>query len=217
MKIVAIVPIKKLSKRVKNKNFKKINKKPLYDYLLSKLKKCKFDEIYVDSDSEEIKNYCKKNKIKFINRLKKLSRDNANGNDLLNYHSKIIKADIYFQLFITAPLLKVSTINKCIEILRKNKKFDSILTAQKIFSWFWFNNRPVNYIPRILPRSQDAKPIIQETTGLYGIRKRILKKNKCRIGNKPYFYFINKNESIDLDTQEDFDYLKYYVKKNLYR
>ena len=38
MKIVAIVPIKSQSKRVKNKNFKKINGKPLYKYLLDKLK-----------------------------------------------------------------------------------------------------------------------------------------------------------------------------------
>ena len=51
----------------------------------------------------------------------------------------------------------------------------------------------------------------------YGIRKKILKKIKCRIGKKPYFYFVNKNESIDLDTEEDFEYLKYYVKENLYR
>ena len=217
MKIVAIVPIKSKSKRVKNKNFKLINKRPLYEFLLSKIKKCNFDEIYVDSDSPIIKKYCIKNNLKFIQRLPKLAKDNANGNDLLNYHARIINADIYFQLFITAPLLKVSTINKCIKILKNNKKYDSILTAQKIFSWFWFNNNPVNYKPRILPRSQDAKPIVQETTGLYGIRKKILKKIKCRIGKKPYFYFVNKNESIDLDTEEDFEYLKYYVKENLYR
>ena len=52
--------IKSISKRVKNKNFKLINKKPLFTYLLSKLSKCNFDEIYVDSDSTEIENYCKK-------------------------------------------------------------------------------------------------------------------------------------------------------------
>ena len=124
---------------------------------------------FIDSDSKEVENYCKKN-YSFIKRKPKLARDNANGNDLLNYHSKIIKADIYFQLFITSPLLKVSSINECIETLKKNKKFDSIFTAQKIYSWFWFKNKPVNYQPKVLPRSQDAEPIIQETTGLYGIR-----------------------------------------------
>ena len=65
IKIVAIIPIKKNSKRVKGKNFKKINKKPLYTYLLDKLKLCNFDEIFIDSDSKEVENYCKKKKLLF--------------------------------------------------------------------------------------------------------------------------------------------------------
>ena len=64
MKIVAIVPIKKKSLRVKNKNFRPVNKKPLYQYTLEKLKYCKFDEFYVDSDSDKVRAYCKKNKIR---------------------------------------------------------------------------------------------------------------------------------------------------------
>ena len=207
MKVVCIIPIKKKSKRVKGKNFKKINGKPLFRFLLDKLLKSNFDEIYIDSDSNIIKRYCKSKGYKFVNRLSSLSKDNANGNDLLNYHQKIIKADLYFQLFVTAPLLSIKSINKCISILKKTKKHDSILTCNEIFSWFWFNKKPVNYKPEILPRSQDAKPIIMETTGLYGIKSNALKKYKCRIGKKPYFYKVNQKESFDLDTQEDFKIL----------
>ena len=60
MKIVAIVPIKKNSKRVRGKNFKIIKSKPLYRYLLDKLKYCKFDDVYIDSDSKEIESIVKK-------------------------------------------------------------------------------------------------------------------------------------------------------------
>ena len=58
--------------------------------------------------------------------------------------------------------------------MKNNKKIDSILTVKKIYSWFWFNNRPINYKPKVLPRSQDARPMILETTGLYGITKKSL-------------------------------------------
>mgnify|MGYP001373870221 CR=1 FL=1 len=139
----------------------------------------------------------------------KLATKNANGNNLLLYHSKIIEADIYFQIFVTSPLLKISTINNCINILKKNtKKYDSILTIQKIYSWFWFNKKPINYNPRVLPRSQDAKPVTLETTGLYGIKSSSLKRLKCRIGNKPYFYNVDKKQALDLDTSDDFKILK---------
>ena len=137
-----------------------------------------------------------------------LSRDTANGNDLLNYHRKIIKADVYFQLFITAPLLSIKTIKKCKNLLKKTKIYDSILTSHEIYSWFWFNKKPVNYKPKILPRSQDAKPVVVETTGLYGIKSSALKKYNCRIGKNPYFFNVNKKEALDLDNIEDFEILK---------
>lgn len=213
MKVVAIIPIKKNSKRVKKKNFRIINSKKLYQYLLEKLRYCHFDEIYIDSDSSEIEKYSKKKGFKFIKRKSYLSKDNANGNDLLNYHSSIINADIYFQLFVTAPLLSIKTINKCISILKKAKTKDSILTVNEIYSWFWFNGKPINYKPKILPRSQDAEPIIQETTGLYGIKRKSLIQRKCRIGFKPIFHKIPSTESVDLDNLKDFDYLKKYLKK----
>ena len=57
MKTVAIIPIKKNSERVPGKNFRVIGGKPLYKILLDKLDNCNFDEIYIDSDSHEIKVY----------------------------------------------------------------------------------------------------------------------------------------------------------------
>jgi CMP-N-acetylneuraminic acid synthetase len=212
-KTVAIIPIKSISKRVKGKNFIKIHGKPLYRYLLDKLTHSNFDEIYVDSDSDVLEDYCRKKKYNFIRRLPHLAKDNANGNDLLKYHEQIINSDYYFQLFVTAPLLSIKSINACIKILKTKNNYDSILTINKIFSWFWFNNKPINYKPHILPRSQDAKPMIQETTGLYGISKQSLRKNKCRIGKKPYFYQVSDEENIDLDNKKDFQYLKFILKK----
>ena len=87
----------------------------------------------------------------------------------------MIDADYYFQLFVTAPLLKVKSINKCIKILKGNKKIDSIFTIKKIFSWFWYKDKPVNYNPKILPRSQDAIPLIQESTDYMEFQEKLLK------------------------------------------
>ena len=101
MKTVCIVPIKQKSSRVKRKNFKKVGKMPLYEITLRKVKNCKFDEIFVDTDSHEIKKFCRKNQIKVIDRIKKLALDSANGNDLINYHSKIINRLIFSNFYIS--------------------------------------------------------------------------------------------------------------------
>ncbi len=217
MKVICIVPIKKKSKRIKGKNFKVIAGKPLYSYLLDKLKLCNFDEVYIDSDSNEIKKYALKNNYRFINRLKKLSKDSANGNHLLNYHSSIIKADLYFQLFVTAPLLSIANINRCISKLKNSKKNDSIFTIVKDYSYCWFNGRSINYKNNTLPRSQDLNPIITETTGLYGIKKDALKKRKCRIGYKPIMYEISPYEAIDINNKVDLLFLDNFIKNKKHK
>ena len=127
MNVIATIPIKTNSERVPGKNFKLVNSKPLYRYMLEKAVVCKFDKVYVDTDSVEIMEYCDKQGIEVITRLPDLAKNSANGNDLLNYHAELIEADLYFQLFVTAPLLKVRSINACIDILKNNKQYDSIL------------------------------------------------------------------------------------------
>ena len=214
MKSVAIIPIKAESQRVSRKNFRLINGIPLYEHFLNKMDSCNFDNVYVDTDSDEIRRFLENTRFHYIQRLPELATSQANGNHLLNYHAEIIEADYYFQLFITSPLMKVKTINDCIEILL-TKQFDSVLTAKSLYTWFWFENKAVNYDPKILPRSQDAKPVIMETTGLYGITRQALLENKARIGESPYFYEVTDEEALDLDNEFDFRFLEFYVQKHL--
>ena len=39
-----------------------------------------------------------------------------------------------------------------------------------------------------------------------------LKKYKCRIGKKPFFYKVSNEEIIDLDNYKDFKYLQFVLK-----
>lgn len=58
MKIVAFLPAKGTSERIESKNLKILNGKPLFLHTLEKLISCDFiDEVYLDSESDEILNY----------------------------------------------------------------------------------------------------------------------------------------------------------------
>ncbi len=214
MSVCATIPIKSNSTRVKDKNFKLLNGKPLYQYIIDHCIQAEcFDDIYVDTDSSDIKSYCFQNKVKWIERKPELTLDTANGNDVFHYDINFIEEyDFYFQLYATAPFLKPKTINGCVDKLTHTTKYDSILTATEEHGWHWFQDQPVNYQPNILPRSQDAPPVIKETTGLYGISKRAYDRYRCRVGATPYFYIIrDRKECIDLDTQDDFNNAENYL------
>lgn len=215
MKTACFIPIKANSERVPGKNFRMLNEKKLYEYIIEHVIEAQcFDDVYIDTNSEEIKRYALNKELLVIDRIEALAQNSANGNDLLVYHEKKYpQYDYYFQLFATAPYLQPESIRNCFEALVTSQEYDSCFTALKKNSFYWFNHIPVNYRPEILPRSQDMVPVVEETTGMYGICKDSLEKYQCRIGRNPYIYYVNKFEAVDINTEEDVLIAEYIGKK----
>tara|TARA_R110000824_G_scaffold13496_6_gene58723 strand:+ start:795 stop:1469 length:675 start_codon:yes stop_codon:yes gene_type:complete len=212
--VACFIPIKERSTRVPRKNFRLLGDRRLFEYIIMTAvdSNC-FDKIYVDTDSDEVSEFCADLKVEVITRDSELSKDTANGNDLMNYwYKKFPHYDYYFQLFVTSPFTRIKTIKECIKTL-KQEKYDSVFTAHKKCGWYWFDRIPINYNPLVLPRSQDAKKVFSETTALYGINKQALHGRRCRIGNRPYFYFVDDLESVDIDSAFDFEMANMLVKK----
>lgn len=204
MSVACFIPIKSNSERVPGKNFRVLNGKKLYEYIIEhSLAAGVFDDIFIDTNSDEIKAFAEKLGCKIIDRREELARNTANGNDLLNHHFELFpNYDYYFQLFATAPYLQPNSIKACVDALT-GSVYDSCFTAVKHQGFFWLNNTSINYRPCILPRSQDMLPVVEETTGLYGITRRSLEKYRCRIGARPYIHFVSKFEAVDINTEED--------------
>lgn len=214
MKTACFIPIKANSERVPGKNLRILNGKKLYQYISEHVKEAGvFDDIFIDTNSNEIADYAEKMGFNVIERKVELAQNTANGNDLLMYHFETYPDyDYYFQLFATAPYMQAKTIQTCFNKLISSEKYDSCFTAIENHSFYWFAGTPINYRPGILPRSQDMKPVVEETTGLYGISRQSLKRYRCRIGKNPYIHFVSKFEAVDINTEEDFKIAEYIGK-----
>lgn len=204
MKVRCFIPIKENSKRVLNKNFRLINGKKLYSIIIdTALSAGCFDEVIVDTDSIEIQEHCERNNITFIDRESKYSSDEATGNDLIKNWIKLYPdTDIIVQTHATSPFTRPETLMNMVEIMRTGA-YDSCLTAQKEQTWYWFGGEPVNYSLNKLTRSQDAKYLVKETTATYCIRSDTFVKLNRRVGDKPFFYFVDKVEATDIDDKLD--------------
>lgn len=214
MKTACFIPIKSNSERVKGKNFRLLNGKELYKYICEHVKEANvFDDVFVDTNSDEIREYALNQGFNVIERKAELARNTANGNDLLVHHYELYpNYDYYFQLFATAPYLQVESIKNCVNALLTSENYDSCMTIVKSNGFFWLNNNPINYRPGILPRSQDLIPMCEETTGLYGISNESLNKYRCRIGRNPYMYEVSKFEAVDINTEDDLKIAEYIGK-----
>ena len=204
MKIVAFVPIKLNSERVKGKNIKEFdNGRPLCSYIFNTLSKVKgLDGVYVYCSDERIKDYIPEG-IKFLKRDARLDGSDVKINEVLTSFAKDVDADAYLLTHATAPFITVESIEKGIDVMRAGE-YDSVLAVSKIQEFLWMNNKPFNYSLDAIPRTQDLEPIYSETCGLYIYRRELILDENRRIGHNPFLLEVSKIEALDVDTVEDF-------------
>lgn len=204
MKTVAFLPAKGHSERVLNKNLKLLNGKPLFLHTLEKLVSCDFiDEVYLDSESDEILNWAPYLRYIPLKRDPALANNKIDGHKLFYNEVKQVDADIYIQILGTSPFIKKETILKGLNILKENLEYDSVALVRKDKQYTWNTTGP-NYDKNHIPNSKDLPDTIIETMGLYIVRKEIVHKNKQRLGEHVYLLEAEPIESIDIDTSDDF-------------
>ena len=122
---IAIIPARGGSKRIKNKNIKKFNKKPIIEYTLKILKKSNiFDLIVLSSDSNKI---CKLGKkIGFdlvLLRNKNLAKDTTDTKSVIKQVifdiSKNLKIENVCCVYPCNPFLQINDLKDCLKILKK--------------------------------------------------------------------------------------------------
>ena len=203
MKIVAFLPVKEYSSRVQNKNIKLLDGKPLFIHTLTKLIESNiFDNVYLDTESQNIINLAKDLDCDILKRDPNLASNDTNGNQLFENQILQVDADIYVQALATSPFISVKTIKHGIDQVA-NKRYDSAVLVSKQKQYTWKNGSP-NYDFVNIPNSIDIEDTIIETMGLYIVERSIAHKNKRRIGEKPYFIEASPIESVDVNNQEDF-------------
>ena len=216
MKNLIIIPARKGSKRIKNKNIIKILNKPLIQWTIGyakKFKKKNFD-IVVTSDCKKIKTICTEKKVLFLKRPKKISGDNASMHDVifhaLNNSGKDYKYIILLQP--TSPLRKLNLIPKSIRILDNKKKFDSLihLARSMFFTGKVINNhwKPDYSLNKI---SQNIKDKFSPTGNIFVYRSSLYK-NKITYPKKTYSLISYNEKWIDIDYEEDLMLLNFYLK-----
>jgi len=224
--IVAFIPARSGSKRLKNKNIKKINNQPLIFWTVYKTLKSKiFKKVIFSSDSSEYFNslikILKKKKINiskliFDHRSKNDASDNKKifeyvKNSLIS-KKKLTKKDLIVLLLPTAPLRKIKTIKKVVAISLKTKK--DVFTANNFEMSIkyaivkkkndWIPSYKKSPLLRGDTRSQDQQKYLRPNPVCCCLWVKNFNRNKRSIYNNSLLYETDKLESIDIDTKEDF-------------
>ncbi len=209
-KVNFLLPMKGHSERVPNKNLKTFVNKPLYHFILEEILKSKyFENVYINTDSENIITDVNKffPGVNIIDRPENIVGDSVSMNKIIEYDLSLINGEIFLQTHSTNPLLTVDTIDKGIEaFFNYRKKYDSIFSVTKWQSrFYWEDGKPINHNPEELLCTQDLPPMFEENSNFYIFTKESFKAagNK-RIGLNPLMFEIDPMQAVDIDTEFNF-------------
>ena len=209
MKVVAFLPAKGSSERVENKNTRLLDGKPLFLHTLEKLVECNFiDEVYLDSESDDIFDIASEIECKHLKRDPALATNKTDGHALFFNEVRQVEADIYIQVLGTSPFIKMETIKRGIDVLIENPDYDSAVLVSKEKFYLWKDNQP-QYDKFHIPNSKDLNDTIVESMGLYIVRREVALKNKMRYGDKVYFLYADATEKVDVNYPDEFEMANY--------
>lgn len=214
---VVIIPLRKGSKRIKNKNFTLIKNKPLIYYTYREaIKVFDSENIFVSSDDPKAKKFSKKFKLQYIDRPKKICKDNSKTEDAIIHFlkQKKISAENIVLLQATSPMRTAKDIINGINKYN-NKKLDSIFSVFKEKNFLWKKNDKklysISFDYKNRKRVQNMENIYHENGAVFIFNKKKFTKYKNRIFGKFDFFEMSKSNSIDIDYKEDLETFKNYI------
>lgn len=210
MRVVALLPMKAHSARVKGKNFKSFNNKPLFRWILDTLLGLpEIAQVVINTDAVTMLAGglpdCER--VELRNRKPELCGDLVSMNLIIADDIAVVPADAYLMTHVTNPLLSTETIRTCLEkfvYAHMHGQADSLFTVNRFQTRFYrADGSPVNHDPDNLVRTQDLEPWYEENSNLYIFTRESFAATGARIGKRPLMFETPRVESIDIDEQSE--------------
>jgi|TARA_R110001592_G_scaffold64095_3_gene196789 CMP-N-acetylneuraminic acid synthetase len=201
-KITAVIPVRKGSQRIRNKNIKKFSDSNLLKIKIEQLKKIKsIDRVVVSSDCKDMLKIASDSGVETHVREKYYASSAATNSEFFHNLALSINSEHLMYSPVTCPLVSRETYLECIE---KYQQSENVVTVAPVKHHLWLDGKPLNYNIEESPNSQDLPDIYQITYGVCIISRENMIKFKNIVTSNPTFKVLNEIESLDIDTEFDF-------------
>ncbi len=209
--IVALIPIREGSERIKNKNFVEFSGgQSLLEIKIDHLKQAGcFDRIYVSSDSDKAREIAVNKGVDFLERAKEMCQSSVIWSDVVEHIMNTIPGNpIVTWSLATSPLFKRYA--NAVKDFFSHKENDSLVSVLPKKSFFINKfGRGINYNPGYWhPYSQELETYYEVTGASYIGLKSDMIKWRYWFGIKPYLFEVSETEAVDVDTEEQFKFAK---------
>jgi N-acylneuraminate cytidylyltransferase/CMP-N,N'-diacetyllegionaminic acid synthase len=224
--ILGIIPARKGSCRLPNKNTKLLCGRPLIDYAIrTALKSGKIDQLIVTTDCEKIKKAAIASgaSVPFL-RPKKLAKNTSLVEEALRhavlFMEKLLgqRIDIIVMVQATSPFTTVEIIDNCIELLLK-KRHDTVITVERVSrraEWTGLIDKKgkFKYIINSKERFKLAREKEYMPSGnVYVFKRKVLFGQKKIIVKNTGTIIVPVERAVDIDYLLDFQFAEFLLAK----
>ena len=218
MKLIALVPARMRSQRLKKKNLQLLGGIPLITRAIRKCVKAGvFDEIWVNSEHTAFKKIAEAEGVSYHRRPEDLSNDSATSEQYVYEFLKSHSCDFVVQVHSIAPLLSYEIVRDFSKVLKQGE-FDVLLSVFKEQIECLFKGKPVNFEFEKKMNSQELVPDQRITWGITGWRSRTYIKafesGRCAtFSGKIGVFPVDRLSGHVIKTQDDLDLAEIFLSK----
>ena len=213
MTTVALMPMKAHSERVKGKNFRELLGRPLFGWMMETLLAVPaIDRVVINTDARELlarHGLVDHPRVLVRDRRSEICGDLVSMNRVLEDDIVSVPADIYLMTHTTNPLISADTVVRALDVYQagvRERGMDSLFSVNRVQSRFYRSDgSAVNHDPANLVRTQDLEPWFEENSCLYVFSRDSFATTQARIGRRPILFETPRLESLDIDTQDDWN------------
>lgn len=223
-KYLFIVPARKGSKGIPNKNTKLLNGKPLINYTLDYASKVStgLDKVCITTDDNKVRELAKKYDFDILKRPSKLATDSSSMNDVVKHViEKYNRQGIFFKAFIilqpTSPVRHINDFNK-IELLY-TPEIDMVVSVRKAREnpyYLLYEENSSGFIAKskelIITRRQDAPEVYCLNGSIFMINPKSLEKSDISNFKKLVKFEMPYERSTDIDDSTDWLLTEIFLK-----
>ena len=204
-KVIAMVPVRAGSTRVKHKNIRPFGETNLLQLKLKLLKKViGLTEIVVSTDCKVSADIAQNSNVKVQWRNEYYAGSEITNDQHWLHIAETTPGEVVFFAQVCNPLLRVSSMQTALDSFLSSDIHDSLNSVSSEKKFLWQNGKPINYDINVTPKSQDLPDIVSLNFGITIIQRQSMIERKNVVGYNPTFFELDKVESIDIDELNDF-------------
>ena len=214
---VALIAVKGDSERIKKKNIRKFADTNLLELKIKQLIKSNaVDKIIVSSESNEVLEIAASfNEIYLHKRDPSYSSNNISMSKVYSYLANQINCNHIMWCPVTNPLAGPEVYKKAMKLYeKKDLIYDCLLSCIKVNDYLLRNFKPINFTRNPWMKSQDLKDITALSFAVNILKRESMIEWGSLVGHNPLFMELEKEESIDIDFINDFEFAEFIFKKN---